>query len=153
MDFQTPHWCCEYMASLLPPNAKNCLEPTAGEGNLLKVLQRRLDVATPDDFWEMDFDSRFDCICMNPPFSPMRVGYAILYKCMEMTDNLVALMPWLAIINSERRTTNIMQYGLVSVTHLPRKTFAGSRVQCCVLQMKRCYKGTTEFRCINPAAV
>ena len=62
---------------------------------------------------------------MNPPFSPMKQGYEILYKCMNMTDNIIALMPYLTIINGEKRTQDIMNWGLKSITHLPRSTFKG----------------------------
>ena len=54
-----------------------------------------------------------------------------------MTNNIIALMPYLAIINGEKRTNDIMNFGLKSITHLPRSTFKGSRVQTCILEMQR----------------
>ena len=92
--FQTPEKICEYMGSFLPENAGLILEPTPGKGKLVKVLERYGKVITPDDFYTME-KSRFDWIVMNPPFTPMKEGYNILYKCMGMTDNIIALMPYL----------------------------------------------------------
>jgi hypothetical protein len=82
---------------------------------------------------------------MNPPFTPMSLGYKILFQCMEWTNNIIALMPWLTIINSQKRTEKINNYGLKSVTHLPRKTFPGSRVQCCILEMEKYYLDVTKL--------
>lgn len=42
-----------------------------------------------------------------------------------------------------------MDFGLVSVTHLPRNAFKGSRVQTCVLKMDRRHNGDTKFKCIE----
>jgi hypothetical protein len=47
MDFQTPSWCCEYMVSLISKETSLILDPTPGEGNLVKALENKnlLDVA------------------------------------------------------------------------------------------------------------
>lgn len=147
VNFQTPKWCCDYMVSLIPYDCNTVLEPTPGAGNLVKSIENKFNVIAPKYFEEIDVNNqKFDCICMNPPFSPMQTGYNILYDCMKMSDNIIALMPWLTIINSEKRTADLMNFGIISITHLPRKTFPGSRVQCCVLRMKRDYPGITEFK-------
>jgi len=144
LDFQTPYYICDYMAGILPSNCKNILEPTPGQGNLVKALKKYdLNVTASEDFWKVE--GRFDAIVMNPPFTPMDTGYKILYKCMEMSDVIIALMPWLTMINSEKRTKLIMDYGLVSITHLPRNVFKGSRVQTCILNMQKGYKDETMF--------
>lgn len=144
MNFQTPPSICQHMASMLPIRSKLVLEPTPGDGNLVKALiDAGLRVHAPDDFWTVD--DKYDAIVMNPPFSPMQLGYKILSRCMEMSDVVVALMPWLTIINSEKRTRQIMDFGLRSVTHLPRNAFKGSRVQTCILEMNRWWKGSTLF--------
>lgn len=144
--FQTPIYICEYMASLLPENAGKILEPTAGKGNLVNALKKYGEVIAPDDFNKMDDNHKFDWVVMNPPFSPMAQGYKILYKCMNMSDNLVALMPYLCMINGEKRTQDIMDFGLKSITHLPRSVFKGSRVQTCILEMSKGYNGDTIFK-------
>lgn len=146
MDFQTPDYICEYMASFVPDNAGSILEPTAGEGNLVKALNKKGIITAPEDFFELSKDSKFDWIVANPPFTPMPLAYKILYQCMEMSDNLIFLMPWLTLINSEKRTKKIFDFGLVSVTHLPRNVFPGSRVQTCVLELKKGYTGQTIFK-------
>jgi len=143
--FQTPEHICNYMASFLPQNAGLILEPTPGKGKLVKALQAHGTVFSPEDFNKMT-KNNFDWIVMNPPFTPMKQGYEILYKCMEMSENIIALMPYLAIINGEKRTKDIMNWGLKSITHLPRSTFKGSRVQTCILEMKKDWKTETVFK-------
>ena len=144
-NFQTPQYICEYMSSFLPENAGNILEPTPGKGNLVNSLLKKGNVVAPDNFNDVDGEN-FDWIVMNPPFTPMKQGYDILYKCMEMSDNIIALMPYLTIINGERRTNDIINWGLKSITHLPRSVFKGSRVQTCILEMQKGYKGDTVFK-------
>lgn len=144
-NFQTPIWCCKYMKSLIPKETKTVLEPASGKGNLLNILKKDYKVTAPKDFFNLVIKEKFDCIVMNPPFTPMVLGYKFLYKCMKLSDNIIALMPWLTIINSEKRTEDIFRFGLKSITHLPRKTFKGSRVQTCILQMENGYKEKTEF--------
>lgn len=145
-NFQTPVHVCEYMASFLPSNPGLILEPTPGKGNLSGVLSKYGQVISPSgDFFEME-KSQYDWIVMNPPFTPMSVGYKILYRCMDMSDNIIALMPYLTIINGEKRRSDIMDFGLKTITHLPRSVFKGSRVQTCILEMKRGYKGDTIFK-------
>lgn len=146
MDFQTPPEICQFMASFLPEHAGKILEPTPGTGNLVKVLKSKGEVFASPDFFELDDQEKFDWIVMNPPFTPMKLSYKILYRCMSMSPNLIALMPWLTIINSEKRTKDIMEFGLKSITHLPRSIFKGSRVQTCILQMKQGWSEATIFR-------
>jgi hypothetical protein len=143
--FQTPKYICEYMASFLPDNCGDILEPTKGKGNLVKELLLKGKVIAPDDFFKMK-KQNFDYIVMNPPFSPMSIGYKILYECMDISDNIIALMPWLTIINGEKRTKDIFNFGLKSITHLPRSVFNGSRVQTCILEMQKGYTGETIFK-------
>lgn len=142
-DFQTPPEVCSYMVSLLPNSIKTVLEPTPGQGNLVTSL-KNFEVTAPNNFF--DVRGWFDAVVMNPPFSPMSLGYKILYQVMDMTDIIIALMPWLVLINSSKRVKDITDFGLVSVTHLPRSVFYGSRVQTCILNMKRHYFGETELK-------
>ena len=141
--FQTPLWVCEYMAGMLPDGTITVLEPTPGQGNIVSVLTD-YDVTAPQDFFELETDY-YDAVVMNPPFSPMKKGYEIMYSCMERSDTIIALMPWLVMINSAKRTKDIMDFGLKSITHLPRKVFDGSRVQTCVLEMSKGFSGNTKF--------
>jgi len=126
------------MVSLIPAGVRTVLEPTPGEGNLVRALAG-YQVTAPTEFWEVS--GRWEAVVMNPPFSPMDEGYRILYAVMEMSDIIIALMPWLTLINSEKRTDDINRYGLKSVTHLPRSAFKGSRVQTCILDMRKGYTG------------
>lgn len=152
MDFQTPPEVCNYMAGILDKydDLYTILEPTPGGGNLVEALKlKNYPVTVPPidlDFFDFPSDSRFHAIVMNPPFTPMKRGYDILYKCMEMSDIIIALMPWLTLINSKKRTKDIYNFGLASVTHLPRDVFLGSRVQTCILEMDRDHEGKTELK-------
>lgn len=146
MQFQTPKNVCKYMASFLPNNSGRILEPTKGEGNLVLELETKGEVIAPDDFFMLENKQRYDWIVMNPPFTPMSKGYKILYSCMEMSDNIIALMPWLVLINGERRTKDIIDFGLKSITHLPRRIFKGSRVQCCILELKKGFDGKIDTK-------
>ena len=147
MDFQTPPNVCNYMVSMVPSEAKHILEPTPGEGNLVaSLVSNDKVVVAPQDFFKLAKYNKFDAVVMNPPFTPMKLGYEILYSCMEISDVIIALMPWLTIINSEKRTKHLTNYGLRSVTHLPRNVFPGSRVQTCILELNNGYKGNTELK-------
>lgn len=145
INFQTPEWVCNEMVRLIPEGTVTVLEPTRGAWNLVTALNR-YNVTAPEDFWTTE--GRYDAVVMNPPFSPMAMGYRILYRCMEMTNVIIAVMPWLTLINSERRTKDIKAWGLKSVTHLPRRAFKGARVQCCIIHMEKQYNGRTDFLCI-----
>jgi type I restriction-modification system DNA methylase subunit len=130
------------MAAMLPAGVETVLEPTPGQGNLVKALEEQgYQVTAPKDFWSVS--GRFDAVVMNPPFSPMAQGYQILFAVMEMSDVVIALMPWLTLINAKGRTETIRQFGLRSVTHLPRDAFPGSRVQTCILYLDKGYLGPT----------
>jgi len=158
MQYQTPHNVCSYMASLIPKATKSVLEPTKGQGNLVKVLDG-FDVTAPDNFFTLQ-TRRFDCIIMNPPFSAkyafgipenfehkgMRLGYYILTECMKMSDNVIALMPWFTISDSDVRLRYLKQFGLKSITALPRKTFQYARIQTCVFELEKGFTGETQFK-------
>jgi len=140
-NFQTPEHVCKYMASLLD-GTRVVYEPTPGKGNLIRALR---DAGHAVLLHLPTMGKYHDSVVMNPPFSPMKQGYDILYEQMGQVDRIVALMPYLTIINSERRLKDIMAYGLKSITNLPRSTFKGSRVQTCILDMERGYTGQTIF--------
>lgn len=158
-DFQTPPDVAEYMCSLIPSTAKTILEPSVGSGNMLQFLTDKI-ILTPENFFTMDGDLTFDCVVMNPPFSHhstfglpedlkltgMKVGYYFLTECMKKTNNVIALMPWLTIADSDVRLRHFMDYGLKSITALPRKTFLYARIQTCILELENGYQGKTEFK-------
>lgn len=146
MDFQTPEVVAKYMAGLMPAKCGTILEPTPGMGALVRAVKGKGKIIAPKRFEDIKPGSRYDWVIMNPPFTPMVEGYRYLNEVMVMSDNIIALLPWFVLINSERRLNAIQEFGLVSVTHLPRKTFPGVRIQCCVLEMKNGFKDSTIFR-------
>ncbi|MBC9913144.1 hypothetical protein [Chitinophaga varians] len=161
IDFQTPVEVAKYMVSLLPAGITTVLEPTPGIGNIVRELERSgYQVTAPEDYFLLPPD-RWDAAVLNPPFSAkyayldnaegdfskygMRLGYKILTENMEMSDNVIALMPWFTISDSDVRLRHLKSYGLISVTALPRKTFQYARIQTCVLQLQKGFTGPTQF--------
>lgn len=159
-NYQTPLPVVEYMLDMIPDGVLNVLEPTPGLGNIVERLTGRgYNVTAPYDYF-LHEKSRYDCIVMNPPFSSgsaylanapagiekgMKIGYQILWECLEQSDNVIALMPWFTISDSDVRLRFLKQYGLISVSPLPRKTFQYARIQTVVLQLQKGYTGKTLF--------
>jgi len=146
VEFQTPKVVADYMASFIPDNCGTILEPTPGIGNLVRAVRNKGLVIAPMNFEDIPDGARYQWAIMNPPFTPMAEGYRYLKEVMKMSDNIIALLPWFILINSERRINDIIEFGLVSVTHLPRKTFPGCRIQVCVLEMRKGFKEGTAFK-------
>jgi hypothetical protein len=160
-NYQTPINICEYMISLLP-NVLEVREPTPGIGNLYNCLiDKGYSVELFSDYFLAD-KTKCEAIVMNPPFSllscditnapddwknlkGMKVGYKFLEEAMEQSDNIIALMPWFTISDSDVRMRKIREFGLISVTPLPRKTFQYARIQTVVLQLQKRYSGNTIF--------
>lgn len=161
INFQTPPPVCDYMVGMIPVWAVKVLEPTPGVGNLVRSLEKenRFDITAAEDFFLLDEKSKYDCIIMNPPFSAkyafgvpegldapgMKLGYHMLTKCMDMTDNVIALMPWFTISDSDVRMRALKNYGIKSITALSRKTFQYARIQTCVIELDRGYSGKSRF--------
>ena len=157
-DFQTPLNVAEYMCSLIPEGTRSVLEPTPGLGNIVKFLSD-YDVTTPEDFFAIE-KSKFDCIVMNPPFSSryaygmpiekkyegMKIGYYILTECMKMSDNIIALVPWFTLSDSDIRLKHIKRFGLKSIIALPRITFEYARIQTCIIELSKGYNEDTLFK-------
>ncbi len=148
LDFQTPEWVCEIMVDLIQGQPETILEPTPGAGNLVKAIGKRFSsvIYMPARFEEFNKE-RVDCIVANPPFSPMSEGYRLLENLFDRSDNIIIiLMPWLAIINSEKRTKSYVGRGLKYIVHLPRNAFKGSRVQTCILVFEKGFQGDIIFK-------
>jgi type I restriction-modification system DNA methylase subunit len=157
--FQTPPEVARYMASLVPEGTITVLEPTPGMGNIVRALEG-YQVTAPKNFFDLDPHQFFDCVVMNPPFSAkyafgipeelakegMQLGYWMLKHCMQMSDSVIALMPWFTLTDSDVRLRQLKRWGLISVTSLPRKTFEYIRIQTCVLELRRGYHGPTSFK-------
>jgi hypothetical protein len=157
--FQTPLPVAKYMCSLIPVGTVTILEPTCGNGNILSQLTD-YKVTAPENYFELQRD-RFDCIIMNPPFSMkytygvpdhykketgMKIGYRIFFECMEMSDNVIALMPWFLILDSTPRLNFLKSFGLKSITALPRSTFEYARIQCAIFELQKGFNGETIFK-------
>lgn len=160
-DFQTPVPVCRYMVSLLPEGITTVCEPTPGRGNLVGILlQAGYSVTAPPNFWDV-IDQRYDAVVCNLPFSKntfrdlpdkfkalksMEVFYKAMGYVLAMSDNVIALVPWFMLIDSDKRMKSLFRYGMISVTCLPRSTFPNIRVQTCVLQLQKGYTGPSLFK-------
>ncbi len=163
-NFQTPISVCNYMVDMIPENSVKILEPTPGLGNIVNTLKakNRYQIVTADDFFLLNKTDRYDCIVMNPPFSSksafiknvpegvdvtgMKLGYYILTECMKMSNNIIALMPWLTIADSDVRLRYLKNFGIKSLTTLPRKTFQYARIQTVIIELENGYQEETIFR-------
>jgi hypothetical protein len=164
--FQTPTEVCRYMVNLL---AIDCcveiLEPTAGNGNIVNALRKaEYEVFAPENYWTME-RRRFAGVVMNPPFSGkyanmagspehlkkkgMAVGYYILQECMTMADEVVALMPWYTISDSDVRVRRLKEFGIVGLHSLPRKTFDYARIQTVIIHLRRGWKEDAIFKFVG----
>lgn len=148
---------------MIPDHARFVLEPTPGIGNLVKAIEEagRIPVSH-DDFFLISKHARFYCVVMNPPFGVkygfmenapkdinwkrISLGYYMLTECMEMSDNVIALMPWDTLLSSDVRMRDLKAFGLKSVTHLPRKAFGYVRVKTCIIKLQKGFTGPTEFK-------
>ena len=161
-NFQTPLPVCGYMASLIPKGVRTVLEPTPGDGNIVSCLSG-YKVTAPADYFLLPADQTFDCVIMNPPFSEnyaditnapaeyklakgMRFGYYMLTECMKKADHIIALMPWFTVLDSATRLQHLKQFGIKSLTNLPRKVFPKARIQAVVIELEKGYTGSTEFK-------
>jgi len=146
-DFQTPDWVCQLMVDMLenfvPPGRQasevewDILEPTPGRGNLVKILKERFprsNITATHDFWALP-NGYYDAIIANPPFTPMPDLYKMLYRFRELSWSIIALMPWLTLINSDKRTNWLLKSGLNEVVHLPRSVFTACRIQPCIMKL------------------
>ncbi len=150
-EFQTPIWVCKIMINEIDYYPSTILEPTPGKGNITRVIQKRFpktSILSPKrDFLTMEVE-KVDWIIANPPFSPMEIGYNMLYRLFEFSKNVIALMPWLTIINSEARTKRLINSGLNKIIHLPRRVFPNSRVQCCILKFTENHVENVIFKAV-----
>ncbi len=149
-NFQTSEWVIDLMIDEIPQDMENniLLEPTPGAGGIVKRLEyfNRKVLFPNNNYFDMEHNTRYGCIIGNPPFSPMKKGYQILYDLMNHSDNIILVMPWLTLINGQKRLNDIMEYGLKKIIHLPRSAFKGARVQTCIIVMQKGFKGETIFK-------
>lgn len=167
IQFQTPKFVCEYMVDLLSPfKVKHVLEPTPGEGNILNTLRnRKYCTHTVDDYFDLPKDKRYDAVVMNPPFNcayadltkasnskeliGLKFGYFMLEEAMKRANVVVALLPVFTIIDSDIRTKQILDFGLVGITQLPRKTFGYTRIQTVILCLNKGWKKRAWYHYLN----
>lgn len=156
INYQTPAPVCNYMVNLIASQKQDItvLEPTPGNFNLVNAIVRAgyqcIFPRKNHDFWlancNLKNNARYDYILMNPPFNPIADLIRFVCRATELSDNVIMLLPWNYIINSENRLKSLKSFGIVSITNLPRITFPNARVQTCIIQLKKEYIGVTEFK-------
>ncbi|MNL79039.1 hypothetical protein D3C87_2055590 [compost metagenome] len=65
---------------------------------------------------------------------------------MKKSDNIIALMPWYTISDSDVRMRFLKDFGIKSLTALPRKTFQYARIQTVIIELEKGYTDETIFR-------
>lgn len=152
INFQTPEWVCDFMVTSIYGYPTKILEPTPWDGNLIRSIEKHHPnakiIAPSGDFLKMDICT-VDVVIANPPFTPMTLGYKMLDRFFEFSGTVIVLMPWLTIINSEKRLDRLKKHGLREIIHLPRSVFKGSRVQTCILMFTKGYHGDILFHDIK----
>jgi len=170
-EFQTPPAVADYMASLLPYQQRQLvLEPTPGEGNLVRALQKTGCAVTAEnnffDLLKIKYPIKmetpvFDAVVMNPPWSwelvqnvpdwlttadkNLSCAQFFLQNCLDFAPVVIALLPWNSLLDSPKSTKIIKHYGLVSVTGLGRNVFKRVPVRTGVYNLQRGYQGKTEL--------
>lgn len=140
---------------MIDKEPKLVLEPSIGEGNLVKALWRRFpnvkvigydieDMPLKDNrliFYKQNFLSAninyvSDLILSNPPFTPMTLSYKFFDKCINIQKRGIYILPYLFLINSTNRPKYYSQIiNIKNIIHLPRNVFKNSRIQCCILDV------------------
>lgn len=155
--FQTPPDVAATMMRMVGFTPRTVLEPSSGIGNLVSAAktafpdaeitsvesdaeycreQRRrgFDVTCADFFSFDEPDTKYDLVVANPPHSPMLVGYGMMDRLAAFSCRIVVIMPWLWMINSQSRHERWRPH-LRGVTHLPRNTFPGARIQTAIFDV------------------
>ena len=150
------------MVDLIDKKPKLVLEPSIGEGNLIKALWKKypdakvigydiVDTPLKDDrllFLKQDFLSANveyipDLLLSNPPFTPMTLSYQFFDKCINIQKRGIYILPYLFLINSTNRPKIYSQIiNIKNIIHLPRNVFKNSRIQACILDV---YEGKTDI--------
>lgn len=159
-EFQTPMYVADYMVELINYKPNLVLEPSIGQGNLVKALWKKYpeckvigyDIEeTPliderltfikQDFLKADIDFKPDLILSNPPFSPMCLSYNFFDKLVKIQKRGVYILPYLFLINSNSRPHKYSEeIDIKNIINLPRTVFKNSRIQSCILDV---YDGKT----------
>ena len=138
--YPTPDWAtevlCEWLINELdyPLHKHSCLEPAAGGGHMVRVLERYFDRVTgkdaynpdPDVTWEqedflMSYDSSHDWIITNPPFS---LAKEFVLHALDMDPYGVAMLARLSLLEGKDRYRDLFSkhppsHVLVFVNRLP----------------------------------
>lgn len=155
-EYYTPEWLSEYMISLIDKEIPfSVFDPTPGPNSSILSAVRKVypcNVSVEElkgDFWDIDI-SHVDIIVANPPFFPYSKVYQYLERFILIADQIICIIPWYTIINSERRTEKIIKSGLKRIVNVSRSAFPKIRVQICVLDIQKGYCGDAVFGNVGP---
>lgn len=106
--YSTPTWCTEAICrQLVWPQESGVLEPCAGDGAIVRVLEKyaeyivECEIQRGIDFFEFDPDyPRFDFIITNPPFS---LAQEFVEKSLTLANCVVMLLRLNFLASSKRK--------------------------------------------------
>jgi len=139
----TPEYLTEQIVEYFKPTGK-MLEPCKGEGSFLKYMPNAdwCEIQEGVDFF--DYNRKVDWIITNPPYSILR---KFLQKSMEVSNNVVFLIPWNHICLTARlRDIREAGFGIKEVIltpypdNFPKMGFAMS-----VVHLQKGYSGNIKF--------
>jgi len=153
------------MVNMIEFEPELVLEPSIGEGNLIKALWDKYpntkvvaydieDCPIKDnrltfikqDFLQANIKFKPDFILSNPPFTPMTLSYKFFDKCQQIQNRGIYILPYLFLINSTSRPREYSQKLFIkNIVNLPRNVFKNSRIQSCILDVYRGKTDTTNY--------
>jgi len=140
----TPEYLTKQIIEYFKPTGK-MLEPCKGSGNFLKYMKDSdwCEITEGKDFFEYNKD--VDWIITNPPYSILR---KFLQKSMQISNNIVFLIPWNHICLTARlRDIREAGFGIKEIIltsypdNFPKMGFAMS-----IVHLKKGYKGNIKFK-------
>lgn len=140
----TPEKITKYLIELFEPQGK-ILEPCSGEGAFLKYLPKDTEwceITKGKNFF--DYNKKVDWIITNPPYS----NYDnFLSHSMELSDNIVFLVPIAKMLKSWGTIKKIAEYGGIKKVWFSKASKCGFPFGFPVgaFHLKRNYKGQTEI--------
>lgn len=164
--FWTPPQVAQMMVDLIPKGTRTILEPSCGNGAILRLLPDHavgLEIDpkltdTPTDFFDYSTDNKFDCVIMNPPYIRAKniegktvglSGHANMYahfiwkSVLHLTENgcIICIVPteiWYATGNKELNDLMFSQGTVTDLIRFKKSPFLPSVTQeVCIFKWVR----------------
>lgn len=130
--YETPSWCVEVLIpEIVWGFEPDILEPAAGNGAIVEVLQRdvypniyRGDITTGQDFLDDQSTGRYDFIVTNPPYS---LAQSFVDKALHIANCVIMLPPFGLYGSLERHDWWIQHEPTAQFTLSRRPMFAKNK--------------------------